>query len=259
MTIKQRMGAGFLVCAMMGLVAAGCSQGDPQGETEASVGASTPSSEALVLFRDPTESGPRLDVYEIDGHAAISVGGPIGTEAVLTSATATDSITDLYLAIHPGVAEVPAELVALSERLEPALAELRLQPHSSAPPVTVDKSQSSFNATVCKNFTEGSVKYIPMSCLWGGAVSSRNNFTWPLSITAGDRTYGWNANAANATMTWWHSNSQNLFVPVWSINLPAYWWTWMSIGSGGPYFAEIKLAYGTGELGLTHHDFRYTF
>jgi hypothetical protein len=260
MTIKRHTAAGLLACAIMGLSAVGCSQADPQGEAPESASASTPASEAIVLFKDPSESGPRLDVYDFDGHAAISVGGPIGTESVLSAAaTATDSITDLYRAIHPGTAEIPAELVALSERLAPALAELRAQPHSDAPPVSVDKTQAAFNSTVCKTFREGAVKYTPLACPWSGSTTTRQIFQWPLSITAGDRTYAWNPNAANSTLTWWHANAQGLFVPAASINLPAYWWNWMSMGSGGPYFAELKIAYGTGELGLTHHDFGYTF
>jgi hypothetical protein len=260
MTIKRHTAAGLLACAIMGLSAAGCSQADPQGETPESASASTPSSEAIVLFKDPSETGPRLDVYDFDGHAAISVGGPIGTESVLSAAAAaTDSITDLYRALHPETTDVPAELVALSERLAPALAELRAQPHSDAPPVSVDKTQAAFNSTVCKNFSEGAVKYIPLACPWSGSTTSRQIFNWPLNITAGDRTYAWNPNQANATLNWWAANAQGQFVIVGSINLPAYWWNWMSMGSGGPFFAQLNLAYGTGELGLTHHDYRFTF
>jgi len=255
---QRHIGAGLLVLAMMGVGASGCSQGDPQGE---SVESAIPSSDAEFLFKDPSESGPRLDVYDFNGHAAISVGGPIGTEGILTAATATDSLTDLYRALHPEATEVPAELVALNERVAPALAELRALPHSNAPAVQVDKTQAAFNSTVCKTFTEGAVKYVPIECTWNGSVTGRSIFHWPLNITAGDRTYGWNPNNLNATMRWWAADAQGLFYVAWSINLPPYWWNWMSLGSGGPYFADLTRPSGApaAELGLTHHDYRFTF
>jgi hypothetical protein len=252
MTKMRHTGALLMAIAMCGVVGTGCSQGDSQGQTGE---ASSSEGEALVLFQDPSRSGPRLDVYEFNGHPAISVGGPIGTESLLAATVAPDSIADLYRAVHPEAAEVPAELLALSERLAPALAELRSLPHSDAPPVTVDKTQSAFNSTVCKNFSDGGYTYVPLQCTWSGSTNQRSIFNWPLNITAGDRTYGWNPNNTSATMSWWAADSQGLFYVAWSITLPQYWWNWMSIGGGGPYFVGLTLPSGwNGELGLTHHD-----
>ncbi|HWA77624.1 MAG TPA: hypothetical protein VG937_35045 [Polyangiaceae bacterium] len=252
---KMRHASALLVAiAMSGVVGTGCSQGDPQGETAEA------STEGLLLFKDPSQSGPRLDVYDFNGLTAISVGGPIGTESVLAVSSATESLDSLYRALHPEATQVPAELIALSDRVAPALAKLRTLPSSDAPPVTIDKSLSQFNSVACKNFVEGSVKYVPLQCTWSGSTNSRSIFNWPLNITAGDRTYGYNLNNTTATMRWWAADAQGIFYKAGQITLPANWLNWMSFSSGGPYFADIVLPSGvTGELGLTHHDYRFTF
>lgn len=246
----------LMAIAMAGATGAGCSQGDPQGESSEAASAAT---EGLVLFKDPSQSGPRLDVYDFNGNAAISVGGPIGTEALITAASANESLDSLYRALHPEAKQVPAELIALNQRLAPALANLRTLPRSDAPPAVVDKSLANFNALACKSFNEGAIRYVAVQCTWSGATSSRSIFNWPLNITAGDRTYGWNNNNTGATMRWWAENAQGIFYVAGSINLPVYWMNWMSFSSGGPYFADISLpsAWGPGELGLTHHDYRF--
>ncbi len=256
MTKVRRAGAGLLAFTLMGVVAAGCSQGDTQEES------STPSSEATLLFKDPSTSGPRLDVYEVEGQAAISVGGPIGTEATLARATGTESIEELYRAIHPDAAEVPSELVALDARLAPALAQLRELASTRADavafePPQLDKNQAAFNSTVCKNFAEGSERYTPVECPFKASGNEVSIFQWPLSINAADRTYGWNPNPRSATISWWAFPPNAAAYVAWSITLPQYWWNWMSIYSGGPYSAVLRSAGGiNGELGLTHHRFR---
>ncbi|HEY0712014.1 MAG TPA: hypothetical protein VGF45_05035 [Polyangia bacterium] len=212
--------------------------------------------EAPFLFKDPSTSGPRLDVYDFDGQAAISVGGPIGTEARLAGITGTDSLEELYRAVHPDVAVVPHELVALGERLAPALAELRSRPRPvQAQTATIEKSQSAFNTAVCRSFKDGSFKYTPVECQWSDGIDQLVSFHNPNNIYAGDRTYGWNNNNRTAKMNW----SKNA-VTAYSITLPSYWWNWMSVGGGGPYYAYIFLSGGyTGELGLTHHSSSHTF
>lgn len=254
MTTVRRAGAGFLAFALLGTAAVGCGQGDT-GES------SSPSS-APLLFKDPSSSGPRLDIYEVEGHAAISVGGPIGTEAVLAGSTGFESLEDLYRAVHPDATVVPAELTALSARLAPALAELRALPRPEVEPVSIDttqidKTQAAFNSTVCKNFSEGSERYAPAECPWSGSANQISIFHWPLTINAADRTYGWNPNNRTATINWWAYPPGGAAYIAWYINLPAYWWNWMSIYSGGPFSADIRSANGVnGELGLTHHKYR---
>jgi hypothetical protein len=171
-----------LASTVLALGATGCSAAD---ET------ATPSASASVaLFQDPATSGPRLDVYDSGGEATIAVSGPIGTEAALRGLTGQESLTDIYRALHPEVATVPSELVALDEQLGPKLAALRAQPRAAtdAAPALIEKSESAFNSAVCKNFVEGSARYTVKYCNWGLACGVTTNWAKP-QILPGDRTY----------------------------------------------------------------------
>jgi hypothetical protein len=249
--VSRRGCSGFLGLALIGVAAAGCGEAPTQEAAEQD--AAETATDAAALFRDPSTSGPRLDVYDFDGHAAISVSGPIGTEAQLAGLTVTDSLEDLYKAVHPDATTVPAELIALSDRLAPALAELRSMPRpADAKPATIEKSQSAFYASVCKIFPESTYKYVPLECQWSDGIDQLLSFASPNNILAGDRTYGWNNNPVQAKMYWGKNAAM-----VYQITLPQYWWTWMSVASGGPYYAKIYLSGGwTGELGLTRHGRR---
>jgi hypothetical protein len=249
--VNVRISRGIIGIILLGVAAAGC--GEAPSQESAPMQASTEAAtEAELLFRDPSTSGPRLDIYDFGGHAAISVSGPIGTEDQLAGLSA-DSIEELYLGVHPEAATIPAELTALGERLAPALAELRAMPRpTNTQPAVIEKSQAAFNSSVCKIFYEASYKYVPLECQWSSGIDQLLSFNSPNNISAGDRTYGWNNNSVQAKMYW----GKNAMM-VYQITLPAYWWTWMSVLSGGPYYAKIYLSGGwTGELGLTHHDRR---
>jgi hypothetical protein len=243
--IRDRITHGMVGIMLLGVAAAGC------GEAPADASVQT-ATDAALLFRDPSASGPRLDVYDFDGHAAIAVSGPIGTEAQLAGLNA-DSLEELYRGVHPDATSIPAELLALGERLAPALAELRSAPRpSDATPAIVNKSESDFYNAVCVTFQQFPYRYVPLECQWDTGMDQQLIFQNPHHILAGDRTYGWNHNSVTAKMYWGRNAAM-----AGQITLPAYWWTWMSMTSGGPYYAMIYLSGGwTGELGLTHHSRR---
>jgi hypothetical protein len=248
--VRDRIRHGIVGLVLTGVaaVAAGCGEAPMQDSAPTEeVGQSA--TEAPMLFRDPSTSGPRLDVYDFGGHAAISVSGPIGTEAQFSGITA-ESVEDLYRAVHPDTTTIPAELIALGERLAPALAELRAMPRpAEASPAVIQKSYSDFSTNVCRTFWAGSYRYEPVECQWDTGMDQLLIFRNPPHINAGDRTYGYNANPVQAKMHWGRNA-----VMAFQITLPAYWWNWMSVYSGGPYYAELRLSGGwTGELGLTHH------
>lgn len=228
--------------------AMGCGEAPAPTSTETS---------APLLFEDPSTEGPRLDVIGLGGEGVgVSVSGPIGTDP---PAMFDGSLIDLYRQIHPDVTEVPAELVELNADVEAAWAALPTDADvRSEAPVTVDKDQNAFLATTCKTFSSGSVRYVPWECNW-----VENDFiVWAghpqgtLTIAAGDRTYGWNEVSVGADLNWC-SNTQCI---AGQIHLPAYWWNWMSLVSGGPYYAYLIGDYDPqthtfppGRRGLTHH------
>jgi hypothetical protein len=241
--ITQRI-AGII---LLGVAAAGCGEASPPADDSTQT-----ATDAALLFRDPSTSGPRLDVYDFDGHAAIAVSGPIGTEDQFAGLNA-DSLEELYRGVHPDAITVPAELTALGERLAPALADLRsMTSPAEARPAIIEKSESDFYAATCKIFPQSPYKYVPLECNWDTGIDQQLIFHSPNNILAGERTYGWNHNPVTAKM-YWGKNA----VMAGQITLPAYWWTWMSMTGGGPYYAAIYLSGGwTGELGLTHHGRR---
>jgi hypothetical protein len=250
------IGMGF---ALLFVGAAGCASGNTTDP------ASVP--EARALFKDPSSSGPRLDVYDVDGHAAIAVSGPIGSEERVAGLSGDESLAEIFRALHPDAAKMPSELGALDARIAPELAAIRAaaRPAQEATPATFDKSQSAFNSTVCKNFPGSSSTYVykPQQCDYravGGDVAGVGiQFGNPNTslIQSGDRTYGWNNNASQASLTWFYIPPGGGVAPGGGISIPAYWWTWCSVTGGGPYFAYLasnnwQLADG-GDKGLTWH------
>lgn len=221
--------------------------------------------ESPRLFTDPSTSGPRLDVFDVDGSIAISVGGPIGTEGeVLPRLSYDSSLVELYRSLHPEELEVPSDLEALDELVAPMLTALAESVRAEAPPaasgdvVRVVKSQSTFNSTVCKTFTEGSSRYTPVKCNWAANV----NFvtaSGDQSVQAGDRVYGWNGVNSEAQIKFFPClEGCN---PSGTITLPPFWWTWASMSSGGPYAADLHpmtwVQNPGGERGATHHSLSF--
>jgi hypothetical protein len=231
--------------------AAGCS------DDHAPVG--VPAAEPLVLFKDPSTSGPRLDVYDFDGHAAISVSGPIGSEGLVSDFKGGETLAELYRALHPNAVSVPADLIALDARLAHDFEALQLaaRPPIEAEPAPIEKSESAFRSTLCRNFTEGNQRYTYIHSLWDNTYAEGVSVGWPTDdrIRAGDRTYAWNANAYKGRLVWYKARS-------WTVAgesiLPPYWWNWMSISSGGPYWAMLWKFDHTvpdyTERGLTWHS-----
>jgi hypothetical protein len=243
-SISMRTWGAVLGLALLGAGAAGCG--------EAAVGTDLETPDSPLLFADPTQSGPRLDIYDFGrGRAGISVSGPIGTEEKYAGLSDFDSLEQLYRTLHPD-ATVPPELTTLSRHLAPALAALKTMPRPETPrEVTFEKSQASFNSTVCKSFKSGSAKYTPLECPWGGSVTKIEIKHAPASILPGDRTYGWNAINASGTMTWYTLDP----AIAGKVTMNPNTWKWMSIS--GPEGERFWAAIGNttrGELGLTHHD-----
>lgn len=215
------------------------------------------------LFKDQHSSGPRLDVFTLpDGGISVSVGGPIGSETDALLSASAESLSDLYRLLHPEVTGVPDELVDLDRTLAPEIARQRAAGPVAGevlPRASIEKSQSSFQATVCQTFTNGVYEgWNPVECQY----SENTTGLWvgtPSKITALDRTYGWNDVGGSAMLC--------LFTPTGSnntgtqcITLPSYWWNWMSMSGGGPYYSSlVSNTYPqiSGPRGLTHHDYYY--
>jgi hypothetical protein len=213
-----------------------------------------------LLFKDPNTNGPRLDVYDANGHAAVAVSGPIGSEGILGALDDSQSLTGLYRAIHGTAAAIPNELTLLEGRFAAEFAAIRSNPRHVEPVAdpTLGKSWNSFVASVCKRFrASDSTEYKPIVCIWddySASISSDTN-----NIQGGDRTYGWNANSGWSFLRWIEGNS----VPG-GIYIQPYWWTWFTIFGGGPYGARIACISNaqhpgpcvSGERGLTWHSLR---
>jgi hypothetical protein len=249
---NRRAGASLLlgVTALISL-ATGCSSGDaPEDEL---------ATEQTLLFKDPSTSGPRLDVYDVQGHVAIAVGGPIGSEAMLGNFNGSQSLAEIYRVLHPDVATLPEDLVALDERVAPEVEALRLadRPPVDAPSPTFDKSWESFFATVCRTFTEGSATYTVQSCVWvpsGGQTVGLTPTDPGGAIDGGDRTYGWNHNAGTSRVRWTRASNN---VVAATFTLPPYWWNWFTHYGNFRYRATIYGASASvdGERGLTWHSY----
>jgi hypothetical protein len=244
-SISLRTWGAVLGLALMGAGAAGCG--------EAAIGTDLEQAEAPLLFKDPSPSGLRLDVYDFNGEAAIAVEGPIGTEGRLADLPDTDSLEQLYRAIHPEASTVPAELSALSQRLAPKLAALRSMQRPERPAATFDKSLASFNSTVCKSFKVGNSKYTPIECPWKASTKGITIAHAPATILPGDRTYGWNAVNSPGKMHW---ISLDPAIAA-TANMSPMTWKWLSITGGNKaYWADIENTVA-GELGLTHHSLSF--
>jgi hypothetical protein len=235
--------------------ALGCSGNGDTSETSADT------QTAEFLFMDPHTSGPRLDVLALgDGGVSVSVGGPIGTQTDDLLFASADSLSELYQVLHPEVTDVPEELLDLERRLAPELELLAAQRAAATgeplPAVTIEKSKSSFLSTVCKRFSGGStLEYVPVECPYSTSTTGLWVGT-PSSITAGDRTYGWNDVGGSAMLCWFTPSGGTT---NWCITLPSYWWNWHTLYSGGPYYGSlVSNTYPqiSGPRGLTHHDAR---
>ncbi|HKO50649.1 MAG TPA: hypothetical protein VJV79_23175 [Polyangiaceae bacterium] len=241
---------------MLGLVcvgAIGCSQGD----LTVSDGAA---SEMQLLFKDPSTSGPRMDVYSVNGHLAVSVSGSIGTEAQAASFTEMESLEKLYLAVHPDATAAPAELAPLSKRVRTDLGALSALPRSTdVLPPAIEKSQSSYLANACRTFTEGSYQYVPLTCNWSGSISGLLADWTRGFLRGGDRTYAWNATPYSSHVRW---DSADGVLPQlhYQFAMTPYTWQWLQVWdtSRSGWVASIQTdPILPGELGITQH--RLTF
>lgn len=212
--------------------------------------------ESTVLFGDANTSGPRLEVLDFNGDVAVSVSGPIGTETATLAGLRPDAtLVDIYRHLHPG-AFVPSELVALDQRIAPSLNGIVSSPSLAEPPpqpVVVDKTSLDFGRIVCQTFVvDRSISYVPVNCVWAindtvlpdGATSLRG-----YTIPANDRAYGWNNKSTPAQIRWYLNGGSTLAGVT---NLPAFYWNWSSVLSGGPYQVKI-VSDNAGEMGFTHH------
>ncbi len=254
------------------LLAMGCGSAPPdQGTaTPGAEGALPGKTTPLQLFKDPSTSGPRLDVYDVDGALGIAVGGPIGTTVPESPPSAT--LIDLYRGLHPA-AEIPAELVPLDARL--ALARRADASPEPVPPVPaiVNKSQSAFNANVCQTFGVSQfASWVPVECDWVQVTSCQDAYLghdagWGIRqyfpVQNGERVYFWNNSAAGGYVSWYLNTSSGVKYAAWFVT-PAYWWTWTSVSGPTPNGNGPYGAYGEpntdcvsnpvlGDVGITHH------
>lgn len=213
------------------------------------------------LFKDPSTSGPRLDVYDLGGEPLITVAGPIGTETMTTSMN-DESLVEIYQALHP-TASVPDALRALDARVAPAFAALRSIPRPAPSPEAapvVDKTQAAFLGTVCQIFRVSSYKrYVPVECPWEASTRLvRAPKDGSYKVLPGDRTYGWNAANGPATLGMWGNGvGIDIVLQAGTWNMTSY------VGTGGPLRAYLQdrpassTPYIYGERGVTWHRVDY--
>jgi hypothetical protein len=233
------------VILLTGFAAIGCSQDD--GTQSDNVG-----TEPLFLFKDPATAGPRLDVYEIEGRAAISVGGPMGTEARIAQVSGLESLAELYRVIHPDITEIPKELIGLTERVISERAELDGSPRPAVKTAEIAKDERPFDDAVCRTFASSSARYTPVDCRWDPNISYLVVGGQQINdLVRNDRVYVWNNNPRTATLE--HRLVGGFLYA--SLAVPQYWWTYMTITRDGPYMTADVVPAGSvrGELGLTHH------
>jgi len=268
MKVQQR---GLIVSVGVAFLAMGCggvppdqgpNQGPDQGTaTPAEHGAAAAKTSGIQVFKDPTPSGPRLDVYDVDGNLGISVSGPIGTEVPEPPAP-TATLTEVYRSLHPA-ADIPAELAPLDARL----ALLRRAVPSAKPIVTtpaiVKKDSTAFYANACQTFAISQTRsWVPVECNWT-AVSACEMF-WLggtyydvgyYPVQSGEIVFMWNNVNVEGFVKWYNSAHQRTYFII-----PAYTWTWTSwTAASGPFEAivgtnnDCYLTPGYGDIGITHH------
>jgi hypothetical protein len=210
-----------------------------------------------VFFRDPSTSGPRLDVYDFDGHPVISVSGPIGSEKIRDSLSGDESLVETYRALHPDRSAPPAELIDLDRRFAPELAAIRAAtPPDDGRSAVFEKTQAGFLGQACQEFRISSFTvFRPQECPWTrdlglGIVRVGHN---PNRINAGDRVYGWNNTNRTAIIP---INSLDGSLPL-HPGLAAHTWGFFTAPStGGPFRAAILSNSATlnqGDAGVTWH------
>jgi hypothetical protein len=210
--------------------AAGCGQPDGTkiAETDESIGATQ---QAVYLFKDPVSTGPRLDVYDFDGHAAMAISGPIESLRDLMNVGAT--LREAYLRVHPTTNEVPLELLRLEDQFAADIAALKSQPDRSTDLeiANIDKSESAFMAQACQHVFEGSIRYSPIECHYQANVSrllfvgDRFDPGDGFRMRSGARTYGWNATSTAAEMGWQGPDTRIVAI----ITLPPFWFTYLTV------------------------------
>jgi hypothetical protein len=230
---------------------------------------------AVQVFKDPNTSGPRLDVYDVDGNLAISLGGPIGTEVPESPPSAT--LSDLYRGLHPA-ADIPADLVPLDARLALLRRAAPTPEPVAAAPAIVKKSWSAFNSAACQTFSDGQfAQWVPVECDWEPVSTCEQTYLghdagWGFGkyfpVQNSERVYFWNNTPARGFAAWYVKyNGGPDTQAVAQFALPAYWWTWTSVTGptfygNGPYGAyggpNVDCVYSpvTGDVGITHHVYR---
>jgi hypothetical protein len=238
------------------VLAAGCSAENPDNDsTQIAEG-------ATLVYEDTFASDGTFHVISDDqGKVGFSVRAPIGSEAeaLATAASVQDSLAGVYRKLHPETETVPEELQVLSDAMAEQQAEFQAsgawrelpEPEAFSEELH-DKSQSSFEAAVCKTIYGGSnhwyflsdCKYRNANSVTTAAVMWGNDYHM-------DRSFGWNETAYTAT----HSLSAS----TWKPTIPPY--TFYYTEWGGVYDkarATIKLPSGKyGPLGITAHRWKF--
>ena len=236
----------FLLAAPLALAAAACGGAESSGE-------------APVAFDDPHPGGARLTVVEFEGGLGVSVTAPVGVPVPSGNGL---SLIELYRRLHPQDIGVPRELEALSARAEALMRSQVVRPSTATlPPVAIDKSEADFRRLTCVTIEEGDNRYTPRACVYRTSAWSANvPAPSPCSgwgcypVSYGDRSFAWNENAFNTSLTWY--NSAILPHPHWTI-LPYHWGWYTAFGSDHQSFGVQHSTFPlnvNGRQGVTWHD-----
>ncbi|HXT97985.1 MAG TPA: hypothetical protein VN853_16920 [Polyangia bacterium] len=232
-----------LLVTLAGALALGCGQeaAGPSG--------------AEVLWEDAySPTGSLVVAQDGDGRLDVLLRGKIGVDSpeVARVASAATTLADTYLALHPGVPAVPADVRALSDRLvaqrKAELAGLTPVEQAARPaPAQQPEDEAAFDAEACQSFSGGFSGYTPKYCSY--------QYNWHAictysTVATNDRSYAWNESP--------YAGYQTLSGMTWMPAIPA--WTWQWATWGGSYTNRYACLYldGSntfGNVGITDHGF----
>jgi hypothetical protein len=257
--IKGKLMGGFV--GVLALAAMGCSS-QPLSNSDEAVGESLAEIVYEVAFSD---TGRLSVVRGQDGVLSVNVTGAIGADddAVGARAIGKSTLEEVYLALMPNEADVPAPLASLSKEFkaqqDEALALAAGRASEQLPTVEQQAARGvakDFWSQACQTFVESGVTWVPLECRLNScnAVSlpCYAETSWALMGT-NDRSYAWNATNYSA----YHGTTG----PGGSHVVPRYTWQWGwwggSYSNANAWVSHDFLATNSaGQMGITVHDYR---
>jgi hypothetical protein len=244
-TMTRRILYSGLLFAMGTLPLVGCG-------TEPSGDGSTADGSHVVLEAAFGTSGALIVSEDAEGNLNTVVQGRIGVDdqSIMQRISATTSLEDAFKVLNPAATSTPANLHAISERLQAqkaaSIAQSPLPLMSQVSPTTdLNKSATTFNNTACQTFSGGFSAYVPEYCSYQYGWSGICTFS---TINPADRSYAWNE---SGTAGYQYMNGMS-----WKPAVPA--WTWQYAQWGGSYSNRYACLYlnggATGNIGVTWHQ-----